>query len=149
MEKDGDPLQQLPIEVILENVFSNLDLQDICTIRCVNKVWNYQVTVFFARLRKLDLTEVKDIINELGFNSIVRHLSSLKEINLDGCWRTASKSNLFTLFKNNPSLKCFSSKRCKFVDDEILTAMSKNCIKLEVVNISCCYQVGDSLRYLS
>ena len=139
---------KLPVEVILDNILPNLDLAELCTMRSVSKAWNDRVGLHFSRMKRLNLFEFKDIINEAGFESIVHHLSNLQEITLDGCWRTASKSNLLTLFKNCRSLKNFSSKRCKFVDDEVLAAMAHNCRKLEVINISCCYQARALLNWL-
>ena len=139
-EQDYEVFNRLPTEVILENLLPNLDLPELCTLRSVSKAWNYRICLYFSRTKKLDLSEFKDAINETGFSSIVQHLSKLQEIILDGCWRTASKSNLLTLFRNCQSLRYFSSKRCKFVDDEVLSCMSQNCRMLETINISCCYQ---------
>jgi len=143
-EQDSELFNDLPTEVILENLLPNLDLLELCTLRSVSKAWNYRICLYFSRTKKLDLSEFKDTINETGFRSIVQHLSKLQEIILDGCWRTASKSNLLNLLKNCRSLKYFSSKRCKFVDDEVLSSMSQNCRMLETINISCCYQITSS-----
>ena len=140
VEQGPVPFNQLPIEVLLENILPNLDLAELCTMRGVSKGWSSRICLYFNRLIKLDLSEFKDTINETGFKSIVQHLSRLKEIILDGCWRTASKFNLLALFRNCPSLLHFSSKRCKFVDDEVLACMAQNCRKLEFIDISCCYQ---------
>jgi len=118
-EQDSELFNDLPTEVILENLLPNLDLLELCTLRSGSKAWNYRICLYFSRTKKLDLSEFKDTINETGFRSIVQHLSKLQEIILDGCWRTASKSNLLNLLKNCRSLKYFSSKRCKFVDDEV------------------------------
>ena len=136
----SEPFNRLPIEVILENILPNLDLIELCTMRCVNNDWNHRICWYFTRMRRLDLSEYKDTITENGFSSIVQHLSNLQEVTLDCCWRTASKSNLLTLLRKCPYLKVFSSRRCKFVDDEVLACMAHNCRKLEVVNISYCYQ---------
>lgn len=131
----------LPLEVIIENIFPNLNLMELCTVRCASQAFNYRVGLYLSRLKKLDMFEVKDLIDELGLRNIVYHLSLLEEICLDGCWRAATKTNLLALFKNCPSLTHFSAKRCKCIDDEILADMSRHCVNLEVVNVRCCFQV--------
>ena len=137
-----DPSDVLPIEIVLGHIISEFELPEICTLRQVSSKWREIIKLYLSRLRNLDLTEVKHILTEHGFFSIITELAKLREICLDGCWIIATEINLFTLFKNCPQLKSFSSKRCKFVCDDVLEELSRRCSSLENLNIDSCFQVN-------
>ena len=136
-----DPSEVFPAEIIVEYIIPNLDLPEICLLRCVSQSWQNLANLYFARIKVLDVTELKDMLTEFGFQNIAKYLHKLQEIYLDRCWTIATKDNLLQLFDNCPFLKVFSAKRCKFVDDEVLEEMADKCRKLVTINVSYCFQV--------
>ena len=136
-----DPSEVFPAEIIVEYIIPNLDLPEICLLRCLSQSWQNLVNDYFARMKVLDVTELKDMLTEFGFQNIAKYLHKLQEIYLDRCWTIATKDNLLQLLDNCPFLKIFSAKRCKFVDDEVLEEMADKCRKLVTINVSYCFQV--------
>ena len=136
-----DPIRVFPAEIISDLILPYLDLAELCTLRGVSRAWQDFVNEHFAIIKRLDLTDVLDLISEVGCQSIFKHLLKLQDVCLDKCWRIATKNNLITLLRNCSDLRSYSSRRCKHVDDEVLELMARNCSKLESVDISHCFQV--------
>eukprot|EP00795_Rhopilema_esculentum_P014580 gene14580-5653_t len=136
-----DPIKVFPAEIISDLILPYLDLAELCILRGVSHAWQDFVNEYFAMIKRLDLTDVLDLITEVGCQSIFKHLSKLQNVCLDKCWRIATKNNLNTLLSNCSDLRSYSSRRCKHVDDEVLEVMARNCGKLESIDISHCFQV--------
>mmetsp|Transcript_30850 Transcript_30850/g.29460 ORF Transcript_30850/g.29460 Transcript_30850/m.29460 type:complete len:233 (+) Transcript_30850:84-782(+) len=98
------------------------------------------------QIEKLDLTYCEKL-TEIGFNSLIRLIPGLTDLNLRRCSRNVTDGVLFNIAFLCPKLKALNLGFCNEISDQGVMKIAQCCQELEKLELYQCVKISDYSLY--
>lgn len=135
-------MEDLPEELLQHGILPYLEINELCQFRRISSNCNQSVISYLGRLKILNISKVKDLIDEDGLGAIISYLKELKYCDLSLCWRASTVINLKILANRCSKLEILKLKRCKYVTDEVILNLADRCKNITHLDVGGCWSVS-------